>query len=384
MTQKVLILSEHCPPVVGGSSVWVGKIAEHWPGQAIVMTGDRTGLPARESCGAAEIRPLPWSFPSWAPDCATSIMGYLRWIVTALVLGLRHQVDLVFCGRGVPEGVIARIVCGLLGRPYAVLAHGEEITTCLGSRSLSMLLRFAYSGARCIIANSSNTAKLVSRAGGADGACRVVPPGVDAAKFCQTTGQGRSFQEIVRGRVVLSVGRLYVHKNYVGVTQAVGRLVRQGCDVTYLVAGTGPCEGAIRDAAKTEGIPDRVHLLGEVSNAELITLYRAADVFALPGILRENVFEGFGIVFLEAAAAGKPSIAGNSGGSGEAVLDGRTGYVVDGRDVGIIEDRLRRLLDDDALRTSMGAAAQARVRAEFDWPIVLRKLYDTVEEVMRL
>ncbi len=117
----------------------------------------------------------------------------------------------------------------------------------------------------------------------------------------------------------------------------------------------------------TRGVGERVHFLGRVSDEELPLAHRAADVFAM--LCRDRwgglEAEGFGIVFLEAGASGLACVAGRSGGSHEAVLDGQTGYVVEPRDHTAVLGALRRLLDDPALRARLGAAARAH--AEADW-----------------
>jgi phosphatidylinositol alpha-1,6-mannosyltransferase len=113
-----------------------------------------------------------------------------------------------------------------------------------------------------------------------------------------------------------------------------------------------------------------------VPDAALAPLYGSADVFAMP--CRDRWLgleaEGFGIVYLEAAAAGLPVVAGRSGGSHEAVIDGTTGFVVDGRDVAEIRRAIDRLLDDEDLRARMGAAARARAVREFDYDQLVTRL----------
>jgi phosphatidyl-myo-inositol dimannoside synthase len=117
-------------------------------------------------------------------------------------------------------------------------------------------------------------------------------------------------------------------------------------------------------------------VLGRVSDAELPALYACADVFAM--VCRDRwgglEAEGYGIVFVEAAACGVPSVAGRSGGSAEAVVDGETGLVVEPRDVGAVRDALERLLRDDALRARMGAAARARAATELSYDALAARL----------
>ena len=120
----------------------------------------------------------------------------------------------------------------------------------------------------------------------------------------------------------------------------------------------------------------RAHLLGRVPDGALAPLYASADVFAMP--CHDRWFgleaEGFGIVFLEAAAAGVPVVAGRSGGSHEAVVDGMTGFVVDGSDVEQIRSAIARLLDDEDLRERMGLAARDRAVNQFSYDRLATRL----------
>ncbi len=121
---------------------------------------------------------------------------------------------------------------------------------------------------------------------------------------------------------------------------------------------------------------DAIRFPGEVADDELPGLYAVADVFAMPCRSRWAGLEveGFGIVFMEAAAAGKPSVAGRSGGAAEAVIDGETGLVVDGSDDGAVADALVSLLRDPALAGAMGRRGRERAVAEFDWRAIADRL----------
>jgi phosphatidylinositol alpha-1,6-mannosyltransferase len=166
----------------------------------------------------------------------------------------------------------------------------------------------------------------------------------------------------------------------------VSRLVpRKGFDVLLeAVAGLDGVHvaiaGAGRDANRLERharrLDGRAHLLGRIDDAVLPKLYGCADVFAM--VCRDRwgglEAEGFGIVFLEAAACGVPSVAGRSGGSHEAVVDGETGLVVDPSDVTATRDALARLLGDDELRRRLGAAAQRRAATEFSYDTLAARL----------
>ena len=142
-------------------------------------------------------------------------------------------------------------------------------------------------------------------------------------------------------------------------------------DVQLAIGGAG------RDRTRLERrAGGRVRFLGRVPDADLPALYACADVFAM--CCRERwgglEAEGFGIVFLEAAACGVPAVAGRSGGSHEAVADGATGFVIAPKDVHAVRAAIRRLTEDEALRTRMGDAARTRAVTQFSYDVLANQL----------
>ncbi len=124
------------------------------------------------------------------------------------------------------------------------------------------------------------------------------------------------------------------------------------------------------------GVADAVVCTGGVPHGELPAHYAAGDVFAMPCRTRRGGLdvEGLGIVYLEASATGLPVVVGDSGGAPDAVLDGRTGYVVDGRDIGAVAERLILLLSDPDLRHRLGRAGRAWVEQDWRWDVLARRL----------
>jgi phosphatidylinositol alpha-1,6-mannosyltransferase len=164
--------------------------------------------------------------------------------------------------------------------------------------------------------------------------------------------------------------------------EAAGRLAPSYPDLTVAIAGDG------RELAHLRGLgeasPATVRVLGRVSDEDRAGLLGAADVFVMACRSRWLGLEqeGFGIVFLEAAAAGVPQIAGDSGGASEAVLDGVTGLVVgDPADPGAVAEALRSLLADPARRRRMGRAARTRVQESFDNDVLASRLAEAVAGV---
>jgi phosphatidylinositol alpha-1,6-mannosyltransferase len=163
---------------------------------------------------------------------------------------------------------------------------------------------------------------------------------------------------------------------------AAAALVPSFPGLTVAIAGAGRDRARLDARVRDTGAP--VRMLGEVSDDELPRLYGVADVFVMA--CRDRWLgleqEGFGIVFLEAAACGVAQVAGRSGGAGEAVVHGETGLVVeDPRDSGQVASALRRLLTDDALRRRMGRAARRRVETGFAWDLLAHRLAAALQDV---
>ncbi len=205
----------------------------------------------------------------------------------------------------------------------------------------------------------------------------MIPPGVDVERFHPEADDDA--RALTRKRfgldpdvpLVLGVSRLVPRKGFDVVIDAVSGM---GDRVQFAIAGGG------RDRARLEkratNANGNVSFLGRVSDDDLPALYACADVFAMS--CRERWLglevEGFGIVFVEAAACGVPAVAGRSGGSHEAVVDGETGFVVEPRDVAAVRAALDRLVRDRDLRRRMGAAARARVVRELTYDRLAEQL----------
>ncbi|HVE27400.1 MAG TPA: glycosyltransferase, partial [Sporichthya sp.] len=163
--------------------------------------------------------------------------------------------------------------------------------------------------------------------------------------------------------------------------RALPEIRRRVPGATLLIVGSGPDEDRQRRLAADTGVADSVVFTGGVPWADLPSYYAAGDVFAMPCRTRRRGLdvEGLGMVYLEASAAGLPVIAGDSGGAPDAVLPGRTGHVVDGRNPAAVADRAAGLLADPAGSAAMGAAGRAWVLEEWGWDLQTRRLRELLE-----
>ncbi len=228
-------------------------------------------------------------------------------------------------------------------------------------------MAFARAGTAAVIANSENTALLLRRVGVPRAKIKIVHPGVDHARFrpdVDATAVRRRYAP--RGEfLLLSVGRLQARKGHDLAIQAIARLGRR--DLHYVIVGDGNELQRLKQLTQDTGVTSLVTFEPRISPELLPTYYAASDVFLHPNRNDGEDFEGFGLVFLEAAAAGVPVIGGRSGGVPEAVAENETGLLVTGTDPDELAAALRQLLDVASLRARMGSAARSRVLDRFTW-----------------
>jgi phosphatidylinositol alpha-1,6-mannosyltransferase len=284
--------------------------------------------------------------------------------------------DLVVLDPALPLGLIGPS----LRLPYDVVLHGAEVTVpghLPGTRSI---LAHVLGHARRVITAGGYPAAEAERTVGRSLDVVNVPPGVDVERFrpldqSERTVARRRFGLPADGPLVVGVSRLVPRKGFDTLIDAVGALGGRFPGLTLAIAGGGRDAGRLRRLSAGAGA--RIAFLGRVADDDLPALYAGADVFVM---LCRNRWggleqEGFGIVFLEAAACGVPQVAGASGGAAEAVLDGTTGFVVDPPDdPDLAAEVLARLLGDEALRRRLGAAGRDRVVHEFTYDRLAERL----------
>ena len=271
-----------------------------------------------------------------------------------------------------------------LDRPYVVLLHGAEVTVpgrIPGSRAA---LRRVLRGASHVIAFGGYPAREAERAAGRSLPLTVIPCGIDTSRFRPlddaTRAEVRVRFGLGDGPLVLSLSRLVPRKGMDVLIEASAQVTAEVPGLEVAIGGSGRDRRRLEKLVAACDAP--VTFLGRVPEEDLASIYAAADVYAM---LCRNRWagleqEGFGIVFLEAAAAGVPQIAGRSGGAAEAVAHGVSGLVVDDpRDVTAVAHALEALLLDPARRARMGADGRDRAVSEFDYDRLAPRLAAALE-----
>ncbi len=295
-----------------------------------------------------------------------------------------YAVDLVLLDPALPLGLMGPHV----GVPYGVVLHGAEVTVpgrLPGSRAV---LGHVLRGARLVVSAGRYPAAEGRRAApGMTATVVEIPPGVDIGAITPLKAAERRAARTrlglpAHGPLLAGVSRLVPRKGMDVLIEAANRLAPSYPDLVVAVAGDGRDLARLRRLAAAS--PVAVRVLGRVSDQDRAALLGAADVFVMACRNRWMGLEqeGFGIVFLEAAAAGVPQVAGDSGGASEAVLDGVTGLVVEAPgDPGAVAEALRSLLADPTRRRRMGRAARARVLESFDNDVLASRLAEALAGV---
>jgi phosphatidylinositol alpha-1,6-mannosyltransferase len=281
---------------------------------------------------------------------------------------------------------------GLLGPrlnlPYAVVVHGAEVTVPGRLPVTRSLFRSVLAPARLVVAAGGYPAAEARRAlGRRMPRVEVIPPGVDVGRFRPLAPGERSTARLhlglpPEGRLIVSVSRLVPRKGMDVLIEAVGLLRPSMPDLCLAIGGEGRDERRLEGIVEGAALGGAVHLVGRVSDDDLPILDGAADVWAM--LCRDRWLgleqEGFGIVFLEAAAAAVPQVAGRSGGAHEAVVHGVTGLVVDDpSNPTAVATALRTLLEDAAMRVRFGRAARERAKNEYDHQLLAARLRAALE-----
>lgn len=363
---RTLFVTNDFPPRVGGIQRTLHALARQLPSDKVAVLAP--AWEGSESFDAAE--------PYEIRRCRTFLWPGSRTarLVREAQEGFRAEV--VLFGAAAPLAAVGPGIARR-GTPYLVAAHGFDYWLALVPGAHATL-RYATSRAsRVPVMCSAFVARVVRTAVPDPVPVSVMYPGADTEEFHPglPTQETRARHGLTDRPLIVCVSRLVARKGQDTLIRALPEIRRRVPDAALLVVGSGPYRTALERLAE-EGPPGSVTFSGQVSEHDLPGYYAAGDVFAMPCRSRLGGLEveGWGNVFIEAAACGRPVVVGDSGGARESVVDGETGILVDGRRIGEVADAVSALLLDPALAQRMGKAGRERVERSFTWPRAAREL----------
>lgn len=361
---RTLIVTNDFPPRQGGIETFVHAMASRFPsGGVVIQTSAEPGADAYDAR-------LP--FPV-VRDTARMLLPTPRATSRTVAVARQYGCDSVWFGAAAPLGLMA----GRLRREAGVArtvatTHGHEVWWARTPAARSLLRQIGVQN-DVVTYLGESTRVPIAGALGSVAASRMVRlvPGVDTAAF-RPGLDPRPVRErygLPGRRVILCAARMVPRKGQDTLIRALPLVRRSVPDAVLLLVGGGSYEPRLRQLAAAGGMDRAVVFAGAQPHDALPPFYAAADAFAMPCRTRRGglEIEGLGIVFLEAAAAGLPVLAGDSGGAPDAVRDGETGHVVDGRSPRAVADRLIAMLRDPVAGRVMGEKGRDWVRAEWNW-----------------
>jgi phosphatidylinositol alpha-1,6-mannosyltransferase len=364
---RTLFVTNDYPPRVGGIQRTLEALVKELPPEGVsVFCPDWDEADAFDRSVPYEVFRQPERFLWPTPDVGRRVQAAVEASGAEVVL-FGATYPLAMLGPGLAAS----------GTPYLAAAHGFEywLSVAPGSHAL---MRYATSkAARVPVMCSEFIARTVRTAVPKRVPVSVLYPGADVEVFRPDlpTDDLRGLHGIGDRPLVVCVSRLVARKGQDVLIRGMERLRRRVPDASLLIVGGGPYEERLRELA-AQAPADAVIFSGQVSEADLPRYYAVGDVFAMPCRTRlaGMEVEGWGNVFIEAAACAKPVVVGDSGGAREALIDGETGLLVDGANVDAVADAVGDLLSDPDRARAMGEAGRARVLRNHHWPDIARTL----------
>ena len=367
---SILLLTNDFGPRAGGIETFIIGLLERMPkGEVIVYTSKQVGSESfdkkwLDNFGVKVIR-----------DPSKILLPTPRVIRAVRRVIKQSKVEKIWFGAAAPLAISARFLRVGNVKKIVALSHGHEVWWSKVfpfnfamkeiSRSVDVLTFLGDYTGSVIKRNFKDRAKLVK-----------IAPGIDISHFkpegdLSKINAVRSELKIGSEPLILSVGRLVHRKGQDKLITAMPKILAKRPDAKLLLIGQGPRKAKLDSLVAKYGIADSVKFLGSIAYTDLPKYLNAADLFVMPSRSRLMGLEveGLGIVYLEASACALPVIAGSSGGAPDALIDGRTGYVVDGRDIDQIANRVLSLIDNPKQAEEMGKAGRVWVESHWRWDI---------------
>lgn len=394
---QLLIVTDVFPPRVGGAGMVPEGIARALPGRVTVVAESLPGNAAAEAAydAAQPFRvvrvPLLYGKVRWWPG---KVRGLLTRLYNTLLLRPRASAAVQ---RALRESACNAVCLNTIHSTYwlppllkqarpglkvVVYSHGEEwsaVNTNAGRRWLA-----AMKQADAVVVISSFTRGCAIDAGLDPRRVHLITNGVDTARFSPGAPSTALRERYGLGDapILLCLARLDERKGQDVLLRAMPLVLQAVPDARLAIVGSGDDEARLRGLASELQLGSSVLFAGAVPNDEVLAWYRTATLYVMPNRTTETGdTEGFGLVFLEAGACGMPVIGGRAGGVPDAIVEGETGFLVDGRSADDVARRCVQLLCDGDLRSRMGQAGLLHAQRN-TWQHQAQVVLDTCDALL--
>ncbi len=373
--KKILLATLEFPPTIGGIASYVHEFAESLSSESVVVyaPSNRSGDEFDAKQKYKIIRKKPLTLPIFWPR-------WIRAVFQLLSIVKKEKIEVVLVNHVLPLGYAVWIVKKIRKVPYVIISHGTDVLYASANPWKKRMLNRLVRDAEQIIFNSESIMRrFLLRLPEYEKKCSVMYP-CPHASFLESVPED-IIEELRRSlalqgkKVILSVSRIDIGKGYIHLAHAVHDVLMKEPHTVWLIVGDGPKRAELLEEIQKLSLQNVVRFIGAVPHDELSVYYHLADLFVLLTHTAGEREEGLGLVFLEAASAGLPIIAGSTGGVEEAVIDGVTGRVFDVyHSAGKVVDAIIELLQNSDMRKKFGAVGRDRIIDTFQWSEQLRKL----------
>jgi len=347
--KKCLLFTLEFPPHKGGISKYYKNLAKYWPNDGLSVLTE--GRPCSEDADNIIRRRLlnPWMRPRWLPS-----LFHLYKLSTD-----RH----IIVGQILPLGLAAYLLSKISKREYSVILHGLDFSLAINRRR--MTAKILKRAAKVICANGYTASLVKAFDSSLAPKTVVVNPGIEP-QMIRNPAKVNELKEkhgLKGKKIIFGLGRLVKRKGFDKAIEAMSLVVEKDERAILVIAGAGPEEENLKKKILSlpDGKRDRIILVGPIEDEEYWAWLELCDIFIMASRNIAGDYEGFGIVYLEANLAGKPVIAGDSGGVRDAVLDNVNGLLVNPESQESIAQAMLDLLENERLCQELGSAGNRRV-----------------------
>lgn len=366
---RLLEITNDFPPTIGGIENYTFSLLERWdPMELCVLTRAQDEWQSFDRGVSFRVE----------RDHVRQLLPRKRLLERATNLAREFGAEIIHFAAPLLPARLGPDLSEDLGIPYAVTLHGGEFVLANRLPLVRGMLTKALSQASVLICESTFVMEKAEEAFPQIPKAWV-PAGVDVDRF--SPDGGRAFHPPSDGPVIICVSRLVARKGPAILIEAMPEILKTHPTAHLLLVGGGPDRRRLKRLARAKGVASKVTLAGPRPWELVPDYYRSADVFAMPTRERFGGLEteGLPLAFLEAAASRLPLVGGKAGGVSDAVIEGETGLLVDGRDAAEVAGAIIGLLDDTQAATEMGIRARRKAMNAFTWEASFTKFRDALE-----
>lgn len=365
--EKILCITNDFGPRAGGIETFVIGLIERMPRDSVIVytsaQGDTSEYDQRwlDDCGVTVIR-----------DKSKILLPSFRVGRNVRKILKENQITRVFFGAAAPLGLLSHGLRRAGATRIVALTHGHEVWWAK-VWPFSWMMRRIGAGVDVLTYLGNFTRSAISRSlsrNATESMVRIAP-GIDTTHFAPIDDSEKLKAELdlAQKRVIVSVGRLVHRKGQDTLVEAMPEILEKFPDAHLLFVGVGPHLEYIHKRAIQLGVLANISFVGRVQYRELPRFICVGEIFAMPSRSRLAGLEveGLGIVYLEASACGLPVVGGRSGGAPDALIEGETGFAVDGRSAREVSDAIITLLENPELGRAMGERGRQWIADEWEW-----------------